>query len=102
MDVDAGIWEQEFAEVRQRLLESSDFHDLYSRGHHLKNGVVLTSVSDVPFEVSLKCIYCGAAFWFENSGWSTGGMADWHLSSVSRRDAGASCSALAVGFQSRR
>jgi hypothetical protein len=100
--MDTGEWEQEFAEARQRLLESNDFHLLSSRGHNLKNGVVLTSVSDVPFEVSLKCISCGVAFWFENAAWSTGGTAEWHITSVSMRDASAACSALVMAFRSER
>ena len=94
--MEADVWEEEFAEARQRLLESTDFLTLRSRGHNLKNGVVLTSVSDVPFEVSLKCIYCGITYWFENAEWATGGMAEWHISSISKQDAGGICSALGV------
>jgi hypothetical protein len=93
--MDAGVWEEDFAEARQRLLESTDFHLLRSRGHNLKNAVVLTSVSDVPFEVSLKCIYCGIVFWFENDEWSTGSVS-WHLSSISKQDAREICTALVV------
>ena len=94
--MDTGVWEEEFAEARQRLLESTDFHILRNRGHALANGVVLTSVSDVPFEVSLKCIYCGIVFWFENAEWATGGVAEWHISSISKQDASDICSALAM------
>lgn len=82
-----GVWEQDFKEARQRLLQSRDFHTLRSRGHDLDDAVVLTSVSDVPFEVSLKCTTCRAVFWFENTEWSTGGMAKWRISSISMREA---------------
>jgi hypothetical protein len=93
--MDAGEWEEEFTEARQRLLESSDFYTLRRRGHHLKNGVVLTSVSDVPFEMSLKCVHCGVAFWFENTAWSTGGIAQWQISSISLEQANMPCQVLA-------
>jgi hypothetical protein len=96
--MEAGEWEEEFTEARQQLLESRDFHALHGQGHDLKNGVVLTSVSNVPFEMSLKCVYCGVAFWFENPAWSTGGIAQWQLSSISREQASVPCHALAKGF----
>lgn len=96
--MDAGEWEEEFTEARQRLLESSDFYTLRRRGHHLKNGVVLTSVSEVPFEMSLKCVHCGVAFWFENAAWSTGGIAQWQISSISLEQASMPCHALAKGL----
>jgi hypothetical protein len=89
--MNTGEWEEEFAEARQRLLASNDFDTLRRRGHDLKNGVVLTSVSYVPFEMSLKCIYCGVTFWFENAGWSTGGVAQWHVSSISAEQASVPC-----------
>jgi hypothetical protein len=47
----------------------------------------------VPFEVSLKCIYCGIAFWFENAEWAVGGMAEWHISSISKQEASGVCGA---------
>jgi hypothetical protein len=96
--MDVSEWEQEFAEARRRLCESSDFHALRSRGHDLKNGVVLTSVSDVPFEMSLKCVHCRVAFWFENAAWSTGGIGEWQISSISLQQASVPCFALAKGF----
>jgi hypothetical protein len=89
--MDTSEWEPEFTEARERLLESYDFYRLRSHGHHLTDGVVLTSVSDVPFEMSLKCVYCGAAFWFENVSWSTGGVTEWRISSVSREAASQVC-----------
>jgi hypothetical protein len=94
--MDAGIWEEEFAEARQQLLQSTDFNILRGRGHDLRNAVILTSVSDVPFEVSLKCICCGVTFWFANAGWSTGGISEWRISSISVKDASAGCVALAM------
>ena len=97
--MDSGDWEQEFAEARQRLLQSDDFDTLRSRGHYLKNGVVLTSVSDVPFEVSLKCACCGLVFWFENAEWSTGGMTEWRLSTISMADAGSICRRIALSVE---
>jgi hypothetical protein len=90
----SGVWEEEFSEARQRLLESNDFLILRSRGHDLNNGVVVTSVSDVPFEVSLKCIYCGIVFWFENAEWSIGGIAKWRVNSISLQESGSICPAL--------
>ncbi len=52
--MDTRKWGFEFTEARQRLFASSDFHALRGSGHDLKDGVVLTSVSDVPFEMSFK------------------------------------------------
>jgi hypothetical protein len=94
--MDAGEWEEMFAHARRQLFQSHDVSELRSRGHDLKNGVVLTSVSDVPFEMSLKCICCGGVFWFENASWSTGGVAEWHISSISSKDAGANCGNMAL------
>ncbi len=82
-----GKWEQEFTQARRRLLESSDFYALRGRGHSLQDGAVITSVSNVPFEMSLKCIHCGVTFWFENAAWSTGGISQWHIGSISREEA---------------
>jgi hypothetical protein len=92
----SGDWEPEFNGARQRLFDSSDFQTLRSHGHDLKDGAVLTSVSDVPFEISLKCSHCKVAFWFENAAWSTGGIARWQVSEISREDASMMCSALAT------
>jgi hypothetical protein len=91
--MNTGKWGLEFTEARQRLLESDDFNVLRERGHDLRDGVVLTSVSDVPFEMSFKCNECRTAFWFENAAWSTGGIAEWHLSAASREVAGQVCAA---------
>jgi hypothetical protein len=95
--MDTDEWEQEFAEAGRRLLDSTDCHALRRRGHDLKRGVVLTSVSDVPFEISLKCSLCRVAFWFENPAWSSGRIGRWHISSVSREEAENTCAALSIG-----
>jgi len=92
MDIDR--WRMEFTEARQRLFASIDFVSLHSRGHHLEDGVVLTSVSDVPFEMSIKCHECGVVWWFENMAWSTGGIAEWRLSDSSREASGSICAAM--------
>jgi len=77
-------WGIEFARARQRLLECADFKTQQRVGHQLKEGAVLTSVSDVPFEMSFKCALCGVIFWFENVAWRWGGAARWRLSEESR------------------
>jgi hypothetical protein len=89
-------WGLEYTDARQRLLESGDFHLLRSRRHQLKDGVVLTSVSELPFEMSFKCVNCGAAFWFENAAWSTGGISEWRLSRYSEEAAAHFCSATGL------
>jgi hypothetical protein len=98
----SSVWEQEFVEARQRLLKSRDFHVLHSRGHEFGNAVVLTSVSEVPLEVSLKCKSCGTVFWFENAEWSTGGMTKWRMSSISIQDARSICVGSEEVCQSQR
>ena len=97
----AGCWELEFAEARQRLHESGYVQVLRGRGHDLVDGVVLTSVSDVPFEVSLKCKICGAVFWFENTEWATGGIAKWRIGTISTLDASSICLGAGTAYQSQ-
>ena len=92
--MNTGEWEDDFSEARRRLLQSSDLRLLRSRGHVLKHGAVLTSVINVPFEMSLKCVNCRATFWFENSAWSSGGVAPWHLSNISLEAAAIPCHAV--------
>jgi hypothetical protein len=94
--MDARGWEEEIGSARARLLESNDFHMLRRRGHQLKHGVALTSVSKVPFEMSLRCVRCGAAFWFENLTWVTGGISEWQISSISIKDSNVICGAVAM------
>lgn len=67
------------AEARQKLIECADFVRLREARHRLTDGVVLTSVSDVPTEMSFKCTRCAEVFWFENLSWREGGFADWRL-----------------------
>jgi hypothetical protein len=72
----AYLW---FTEARQKLVECRDFARLREARHKLTDGVVLTSVSDVPFEMSFKCMQCAEVFWFENLSWREGGFAEWRL-----------------------
>ena len=68
-----------FTEARQKLVECPAFTRLREARHELTDGVVLTSVSDVPFEMSFKCTQCAEVFWFENLSWREGGFAEWRL-----------------------
>ena len=90
-------WGREFTEARQHLLECTDFVAVRDRGHELKDGVVLTSVSDLPFEMSFKCVRCGEAFWFENLAWHTGGIAQWRFNAETREHANCACNPKTVG-----
>jgi hypothetical protein len=89
--MDAKSWEVELDEARRRLLECDDCALLRGCGHELKNGAALTSVSEVPFEMSLKCGRCGEAYWFENLAWTTGGAAQWQFNPESRKRAHGRC-----------
>jgi hypothetical protein len=82
--MDTAGWEVEFSEARQLLLECGDFRVLREHRHELRDGVVLTSVSDIPFEMSFKCVRCGGTFWFENTTWETGGIPQWRINDQSR------------------
>ena len=84
-------WGADFGEARKRLIRCPDFLRLKERGHELKYGVVLTSVSDAPFEMSVKCVRCGGPFWFENLAWRTGGGARWRLKEKSRESLADEC-----------
>jgi hypothetical protein len=88
------LWD--FSEARRRLLDSADYRALGERGHTLRDGAVLTSVSRVPFEMRCKCAGCGTAFWFENMAWSSGGGVEWRLSNHSRGATPEPCSAIAA------
>jgi len=50
-----GAREEEFSEARRRLLECGDCALPRDCGYELKDGAVMTSVSEVPFEMSWKC-----------------------------------------------
>lgn len=85
-----------FTEARQKLVRCPDFVRLREAHHQLADGVVLTSVSDVPFEMSFKCTQCAEVFWFENLSWREGGFTQWCLTpgGVERSRAGASASCV--------
>jgi hypothetical protein len=94
--IDQGVamsWGKRFNETRRRLIESHDFENLRDVGHELKDGVVLTSVGDMPFEMSFKCTLCGKAFWFENPASDTGGIAQWRFSQETSEAAKEICAA---------
>ena len=76
--------ESQFEKTRRRLTECVDFVALRDCGHDLKDGVVLTSVNDAPFEMSFKCGACGKVFWFENLSWQSRKIAAWRLNDESR------------------
>ena len=99
--MDTGEREDEFSEARRLLLKSNSFQLLRSRGHALRNGAVLTSVSDVPLEMSVKCIHCGVMFWFENIAWSTGGIGPWRLSCIWPETASMVCHVVSKATGSR-
>jgi hypothetical protein len=90
-------WGIEFAQARQRLLECADFETQQRVGHELKEGAVLTSISDVPFEMSFKCALCGVILWFENVAWRWGGTARWRLIEESRMVRGCVANGARVG-----
>jgi hypothetical protein len=95
--MDAARFGTELARARGRLVESADFTALGEHGHQLRDGAVLTSVSEVPFEMSFRCGRCTAMFWFENLGWRTGGAARWRLIDESRERAEEDCGAKVRG-----
>jgi hypothetical protein len=97
--MDAARFALELARARGRLLESADFTALGERGHQLRDGALLTSVSEVPFEMSFRCGRCTATFWFENLGWRTGGAARWRLIDESRERADQGCGTEVRGGQ---
>jgi len=94
--MDAARFGLELARARARLVESADFTALGERGHQLQDGAVLTSVSEVPFEMSFRCRPCAATFWFENLSWRTGGAARWRLIDESREGAQEPCGAISL------
>jgi hypothetical protein len=63
--IEAGV---RLAEARRRLREGEAFALQIKLGHDLQDGAVLTSVSDQPFEISVKCSRCGVTLWFEDRG----------------------------------
>jgi hypothetical protein len=89
--VDAARYGIELARARGCLLGSVQFAALREYGHDLKEGAVLTSVSEVPFEMSYRCVRCAATFWFENLAWRMGGATHWRLNEESRERAMTRC-----------
>ncbi|MGA2410435.1 MAG: hypothetical protein ABSG46_08625 [Candidatus Binataceae bacterium] len=81
--IEAGV---KLAEARRRLRESEDFAAQIRLGHELKEGAILTSVTDNPFEISCKCSRCGVILWFENRG-----AARWRLHEESRESGSKIC-----------
>jgi hypothetical protein len=63
--IEAGV---KLAEARRRMRECDAFALQIRLGHDLKDGAVLTSVGDQPFEISAKCARCGVTLWFEDRG----------------------------------
>ena len=84
-------WGKEFERTRRRLTASADFKALRDAGHDLRDGVVLTSVSDVPFEMSFRCLACAKVFWFENLSWESRRIAAWRLNDESHAALADSC-----------
>ena len=81
----------DFAKAREMLVASADFAALREHRHQLRDGAVLTSISDLPFEMSFRCVRCAGTFWFENLAWQNGGIANWRLSEESRTRATLGC-----------
>jgi DNA-directed RNA polymerase subunit RPC12/RpoP len=89
--VDAVRYGIELAKARGCLLESTQFAGLRDFGHDLKEGAVLTSVSEIPLEMSYRCSRCAATFWFENLAWRSGSATQWRLVEESRQRAAVRC-----------
>ena len=74
--IEAGM---RLAEARRRMREGEAFALQIRLGHDFQDGAVLTSVSDQPFEISVKCSRCGLTLWFEDRG-----LNRWRLHAESR------------------
>ena len=74
------------AETRRRLRECDAFALQVRLGHELKDGAILTSVTDQPFEMSFKCSRCGVTLWFEDRG-----SQRWRLHAESREHGAQIC-----------
>ncbi|HEX4209042.1 MAG TPA: hypothetical protein VHY56_01515 [Candidatus Binataceae bacterium] len=81
--IEAGV---KVAEARRRLREGEAFALQVRLGHDLKDGAILTSVSDRPFEMSFKCSRCGVMLWFEEKG-----SQRWRLHAESREHGAQIC-----------
>jgi hypothetical protein len=81
--IEAGM---KLAEARRRMRECEAYALQLRLGHDLKDGAVLTSVSDQPFEISVKCTRCGVMLWFEDRGANR-----WRLHAESREEGAKIC-----------
>jgi hypothetical protein len=63
--IEAGV---KLAEAHRRVRESDAYALQIRLGHELRDGAVLTSISDQPFEISVKCGRCGIILWFQDRG----------------------------------
>lgn len=81
-------WGATFTTTRRVLAECEDYVRLLRMGHELKDGAMLTSLSNRPFEMSFKCVRCAKVFWFENPSWRDRHASSWRLSQEAREEAG--------------
>jgi hypothetical protein len=86
--IEAGV---KLAETRRRLRECDAFALQVRLGHELKDGAILTSVTDQPFEMSFKCSRCGVTLWFEDRG-----SQRWRLHAESREHGAQICRGRSV------
>jgi hypothetical protein len=89
--VDVARYGIELARARGCLHDSPQFAALRECGHDLREGAVLTSISEVPFEMSYRCARCAETFWFENLAWRSGSATQWRLLEESRSRAMTRC-----------
>ncbi|MGH7931862.1 MAG: hypothetical protein ACREQN_01710 [Candidatus Binataceae bacterium] len=90
-----------FDDAIQRLFASLDFAAQQRLGHQLIRGAALTSMSEEPFEMRLKCGLCDAVMWFENIALPTGERADWRLAAESHEYAAVPCRARVAMISGR-
>lgn len=83
--------EGRFDDAIRRLFASEAFAAQQRLGHQLIPGAALTSMSEVPFEMRLKCGICAAVIWFTNVTCQAGKPADWRLAEESHEYAGIPC-----------
>jgi hypothetical protein len=87
--IEAGV---KLAEARRRLRDCEAFALQVKLGHDLKDGPILTSVTDQPFEMSFKCSRCGVTLWFEDKG-----SQRWRLRAESREHGAQICRGRVAG-----
>ena len=81
--IEAGV---KLAETRRRVRECEAFALQVKLGHDLKDGAILTSLTEQPFEMSFKCSRCGVTLWFEDKG-----SQRWRLHAESREHGAQIC-----------